>query len=112
MPRQNYIFKEGHSLLQVGSMVAARSNNCFHGAGERGVCYQYFHIKDQAWYGVIFERGGYEHFSAENASSSLYISGEVCPAVADYRFGRVSQLVEDYHAGRFAVALRMTHGKE
>jgi hypothetical protein len=98
------------SVIQIGSTVVARRAHCIFSSGETGVCYQIFRIRDQLGYSIIFEKGGYDRFSAEDALWSLDISGQVCEAVANYRFKNVRQLVTDYQLGRFAAAFAVSRG--
>jgi len=96
--------REPISIIEVGSIVFARQTNCLHKAGERGICYQIYHLNNHPGYGVIFEAGGYDRFSEQDAFWSLINSGQVCPTVADYHFKSVRHLVRDYLSGRFADA--------
>jgi hypothetical protein len=99
------------SIIEVGSIVFARQTNCIHKAGECGVCFQVYRINDERGYGVIFEGGGFDRFSEQNALSSLEISGEVCATVADYRFKSVRTLVKNHLSGRFAEAFVVIEGE-
>lgn len=90
--------------LQVGSLVVATVTTAICNRGERGVCYEQYTIGKRPGWSFIFERGGYDGFSANEAELMLEVTGEVCDAVADYEFVDVTRLIQDYQQGRFTAA--------
>jgi len=91
-------------LLQVGSLVIARRTSGVCAAGERGVCYERYTLDGRPGYGILFQGGRYDGFSPDDMAKFLDVTGQVCPAVAGYRFTNVTQLARDFEAGRFAAA--------
>jgi hypothetical protein len=93
-----------HPPIEVGSLVIAKRASSVCDTGERGVCYEVYHLGGRPGYSIIFERGRYDGFSLDDAATFLHVTGEVCPAVAAYRFTNVTQLARDFEQGRFAAA--------
>lgn len=93
-----------HPPIKVGSLVIAKRASGVNTAGERGVCYEVYQLGGRPGYSIIFERGRYDGFSPEDVATFLHGTGQVCPAVADYRFANVTQLARDFEQGRFAEA--------
>jgi hypothetical protein len=90
--------------LQVGSQVIAKRASGVNDAGERGVCFEVYQFGGRPGCSIIFEGGRYDGFSPDNVKTFLHVTGQVCPAVADYRFANVTQLARDFEQGRFAAA--------
>jgi hypothetical protein len=91
-------------VIQVGSLAIATRASGVSDVGERGVCYEVYTLGGRPGYSFIFEKGRYDGFSPEDVALFLTITGEVCTAVADYRFINVTRLSRDFAQGRFAPA--------
>ena len=93
--------------LRVGSTVVAKKATGVCEAGEAGVVYEEYRLRERAGWGVIFEGGRHDSFSAGEVDSLLTVTGEVCEEVAGYAFEDARRLGEDFGCGRFAAAFRM-----
>ena len=93
-----------HLPIEVGSLVIAKRASGVNAACERGVCYEVYQLGGRPGYGIIFEGGRYDGFSHEDVTTFLYVTGQHCSAVADYRFTNVIRLKRDFEQGRFAEA--------
>lgn len=93
-----------HPPIKVGSLVIAKRASGVNAAGERGVCYEVYQLGGRPGYSFIFERGRYDGFSPEEVNTFLHVTGQHCPAIADYQFANVTQLARDFERGRFAEA--------
>jgi len=93
-----------HPRIQVGSQVIAKRASGVNASGERGVCYEVYQLGGRPGYSIIFERGGYDGFSPQDVEMFLHVTGQHCPAVADYDFSNVTRLKRDFDEGRFAAA--------
>jgi hypothetical protein len=93
-----------HPSIKVGSQVIAKRASGVNAAGERGVCYEVYQLDGRPGYSIIFERGGYDGFSPQDVEIFLHVTGQHCPAVADYHFNNVTRLKRDFDEGRFAAA--------
>jgi hypothetical protein len=93
-----------HPPIEVGSQVIAKRASGVNTAGERGVCYEVYQLGGRPGYSIIFERGGYDGFSPDDVEMFLTVTGQHCPAVADYHFSNVLRLQRDFEEGRFAAA--------
>lgn len=93
-----------HPPIKVGSQVIAKRASGVNAAGERGVCYEVYQLGGRPGYSFIFERGRYDGFSPDEVATFLHVTGQVCPALADYQFTTVTRLTRDFEQGRFAEA--------
>lgn len=96
--------------LRVGGLVVAKQSTAVCDAGERGVCYERYTLDKRPGWSILFESGRHDGFSSEEVALMLEITGEVCPAVADYEFTSVMRLMSDFHHGRFGAAFPPEHG--
>lgn len=84
-------------------MVAIATRECAVFAfGEAGVCYEAYRIGDRLGWSFVFERGGFDGFSAADVALCLHLTGEVAPELAGYVFEHVGRLREDWRGGVFA----------
>ena len=90
--------------ITVGSLVVVKRNTAICDEGEVGVCYELYGTSEQPGYGFIFERGGYDGFSAEEVDTFLDATGVMLPSIAAYEFENVGRLKRDYRQGRFREA--------
>jgi hypothetical protein len=90
--------------IQVGSLALATRASGVCDVGERGVCFEVYTLGGRPGFSFLFEQGRYDGFSPEDVAMFLMITGEVCAAVADYRFTNVIRLQRDWTQGRFAAA--------
>jgi hypothetical protein len=90
--------------IKVGSQVIAKRASGVNAPGERGVCYEVYQLGGRPGYSFIFERGRYDGFSPQDVEMFLHVTGQHCPAVADYQFANVTRLARDFEQGRFAEA--------
>ena len=91
-------------MIEVGSLVVVKRSTAICDEGEVGVCYELYGTPDQLGYGFIFERGGYDGFSAEEVDTFLDVTGVVLLSIASYAFESVGQLKQDFRRGRFKEA--------
>ena len=90
--------------ITVGSLVVVKRNTAICDEGEVGVCYELYGPAEQPGYGIIFEHGGYDGFSAEEVDTFLDATGVVLPSIASYAFENVGRLKRDFRQGRFKEA--------
>ena len=90
--------------LTIGSLVVVKRNTAICDEGEVGVCYELYGTPDQPGYDFIFERGGYDGFSAEEVDTFLDVTGVVLLSIASYAFESVGRLKRDFRRGRFKEA--------
>lgn len=90
--------------LRVGSLVIAKRHSAVCEPGERGVVYEVYCINGCQGWGVIFARGAYDGFNADDVEAFLELTGEVCAALVTYVFRNVLELARDFDAARFAPA--------
>ena len=94
-------------LLRVGSLVVAKKATGACEPGEAGVVYEEHRFHDRVGWGIIFETGRHEGFSACEVDWFLSVTGEVCEELAGYAFENARRLGEDFGEGRFAPAFEM-----
>ncbi|HYQ91900.1 MAG TPA: hypothetical protein VES89_07455 [Candidatus Competibacteraceae bacterium] len=87
--------------IQVGSRVIAKRASGVCDPGERGICYEVYELAGRPGWSFLFESGRYDGFSPEDVATFLEVTGDVCQAVAEYRFRNVWQLCRDFQDGRF-----------
>lgn len=99
---------------RVGSIAVATRECAVFAFGEAGVCYEvYPRSGGELGWSFIFERGGFDGFSAEDVALCLHLTGEVAPELAGYAFEGVGRLREDWRREHFALAFaraRTGHG--
>ena len=93
--------------LRLGSLVVAKKAAGVCHAGDTGVVYKVYRLCDRAGWGIIFESGGYDGFSACDVECFLTVTGEVCESLSGYVFHNVRCLSDDFARGRFAPAFKM-----
>ena len=79
--------------------------------GERGVCY-YCDANATTPLRIIFENGGYDGFSLEDAKRMVEFTGQDCPEVVDYRYTSVHKLAADFRKGTFNTAFPESQNSE
>jgi hypothetical protein len=89
---------------QVGAVAVATRECTVFAFGEAGVCYEAYRIGGKPGWSFIFERGGFDGFSAEDVALCLHLTGEVAPELEGYVFANVGRLRENWRQGRFAAA--------
>jgi len=90
--------------LRTGSVVVAKKATGACDAGEVGVVYQEYRLRERAHWGIIFESGRYDGFNASEVERYLTVGGEVCEPLAGYTFANARCLAEDFELGVFAPA--------
>ena len=90
--------------ITVGSLVVVKQSTALCDENEVGVCYELYELEGRPGYGFIFERGGYDGFSAEDVAVFLDVTEVVLPSIASYAFENVRQLRRDFRQGRFKEA--------
>ena len=71
--------------------------------GDRAVCWQVWeHDEGKNRYLFLYESGGMDTFTREDAGRALQPTGRVCPSVASYIGQHIGDLMRDVQAGRFA----------
>jgi hypothetical protein len=92
-----------------GRAVAVATRECTVFAfGEAGVCYEAYRIGGKPSWSFIFERSGFDGFSAEDVALCLHFAGEVVLELEGYVFANIGRLREDWRQGRFAAAFART----
>jgi hypothetical protein len=94
--------------IRVGSIAIAKRASGEWSVDEPGVCYEVYELEDRAGYSFIFEKGGYDGFSPEDAETFLHVTGGHSAALADYQFKDVGLLSADHAAGVFQPAFDLT----
>lgn len=93
--------------LPVGSLVVSKKTTGVCDAGEVGVVYEAYRLDDRAGWGIIFESGRHDGFSACEVDWFLTVTGKTCYELQGYVFDNVRRLVEDFEGGLFAPAFRL-----
>jgi hypothetical protein len=68
------------------------------------VCWQVWEREGENRYLFLYESGGMDTFTREDAAYALHPTGRVCPSVASYIGQHIGDLMRDFQAGRFAAA--------
>ena len=92
-------------VLQVGSLVVAKKTSDVCDPGERGVVYEAYGLAGRLGCSIVFESGRHDGFSPCEVDFFLDVTGEVCEALAGYRFANAHRLYVDFGNGVFEPAL-------
>lgn len=91
-----------HGHLVLGTVVAAFEDvGSIAETGMRGIVFQVRDIKNGEDYGVIFETGQWDWFSADYVDRYLVSIGLVDSEASQYKFVSDDSLQEDFAAGAF-----------
>lgn len=101
-PRKSTGAYRYHDHFVVGAIVTASDDlGSMAEAGMRGIVFQVRGIKSGEEYGVIFETGRWDWFSAEYIDRYLMDTGLMDDNASGYKFASEEQLKDDFKAGRF-----------
>lgn len=106
--------EHNHLPLHVGTFVQLKRHCLFNPEGTVGVVYEVYERtwrakEDHERFGisVIFPNGRHDGFSASERQLLLTVIGESTnPAVRNYQFTHVTQLMRDYDKGLFTRAFQ------
>lgn len=91
-----------HGHLVVGTVMAAAEDvGSIAESGMRGIVFQVREIKGGEDYGVIFETGLWDWFSADYIDRYLVATGLVDSGAAQYKFASERDLQGDFHSDAF-----------
>lgn len=88
----------------LGAKVYAKANSGVCSAGERGVVVEEYRLGARSGRTIVFERGGYDGFSADEIGLFVVAEGSVDGTLGSYRFEGVHPLQRDLRRGAFAQA--------
>jgi hypothetical protein len=94
----------GPPTPRVDSVAIATRACAVFAFGEASVCCETYRIGGRPGWSFVFERGGFDGFSAEDVALCLHLTGEVAPELAGYGFRGVGHLRADRRRGCFAGA--------
>lgn len=91
-----------HGQLVIGTILAVSDDvGSIAESGMRGIVFQVRDRQHLEEYGVIFETGMWDWFSADYVDQYLVSTGLMDEGVIGYKFKLEDQLKEDFNAGRF-----------
>jgi hypothetical protein len=93
---------------RVGAVAIAIRECAVFAFEEAGVCYEAYRIGGTPGWAFIFERGGFDGFSAADLALDLHLTGVVAPELEHYDFQNIGQLREDWRRGVFAPGFART----